>query len=66
MVGGIIMPPNDLHYPYPKALGKKGGSMGKIIGRVMILESDLETGDYMRFVDYVSWLSDNYKEIRFC
>ena len=24
MVGRIIMHPNDLHYPYPKALGKKG------------------------------------------
>ena len=65
-MGKIIMPPRNIYYPYPKALGKKGGSTGKIIGRAMVLESGLGTGDYMRIVDYVNWFPDNYKEIRFC
>ena len=65
-VGGQIrMPPKDIRYPYPKAVGR-GYSVGKIIGRAMVLEHFPKWGDYMRILDLVEWQKDGYKEIRFC
>ena len=59
------MPPRDIRYPYPKAVGK-GYSFGKIVGRAMIKESYRNWGDYMRILDLVKWKKDGHKEIRFC
>lgn len=63
-MGKIRIPPNDIHYPYPKAVGK-GFSTGKIIGRAMVLEKFPKWGDYMRILDLVKW-EHGGEEIRFC
>jgi len=46
-MGRIIMPPRDLRYPYPKAVGS-GYGVAKIIGRAMAKEHFPKWGDYMR------------------
>ena len=55
------MPPRDIRYPYPKAVGK-GYSFGKIVGRAMIKESYRNWGDYMRILDLVKWKKDGHKK----
>jgi len=62
--GRIVMPPRDLYYPYPKALGIDGGSRAKVKGRAMEIEQFPEFGDYMRILDLVAW-EDNHRELRF-
>ena len=68
-MGKIKMPPRDIRYPYPKAVGY-GYSIGKIIGRAMMKESFHKWGDYMRILDFVEFQPDNrqkrHKELRFC
>ena len=68
-MGKIKIPPKDINYPYPKAVGK-GYSTGKIIGRAMVLESFVKWGDYMRILDLVEFQPDKHqnrhKELRFC
>jgi len=63
------MPPGDVTYPYPKAVGR-GHSVGKIIARAMIMESFSRWGDYMRIVDLVEFQPDKrqkcHTELRFC
>src|SRR3989344_168501 len=68
-MGRIIMPPKNIHYPYPKAVGK-GYTVGKIIGRAMEIERFPKFGDYMRILDLIELQPDNHqkrhKELRFC
>jgi len=63
------MPPNDIDYPYPKAVGK-GHTVGKIIGRAMKKEHFPKFGDYMRILDLVELQPDSHQklhtELRFC
>lgn len=59
------MPPKDIRYSYPKAVGR-GYSVGKIIGRAMLKEHFRKWGDYMRILDLVKWEKDVHKELRFC
>lgn len=63
------MPPKDIKYPYPKAVGH-GYSIGKIIGRAMIIERFNKWGDYMRILDLVEFQPDKlqkrHRELRFC
>ena len=63
------MPPKNIHYPYPKAVGK-GYTVGKIIGRAMEIERFPKFGDYMRILDLIELQPDNHqkrhKELRFC
>lgn len=61
----MIMPPRDLHYPYPKAVGS-GYGVAKIVGRAMVKEHFNKWGDYMRVLDLVEWQKDSHREIRFC
>jgi hypothetical protein len=63
-MGKIKMPPNDIEYPRPKAVGN-GKMFAEIIGRAMIQETCPEWGDYMRILDLLLW-EDGDKEIRFC
>ena len=63
-MGTIKMPPDDIEYPLPKAVGN-GKNRAKIIGRAMIEESFPEWGDYTRILDLLQW-EDGDKEIRFC
>jgi hypothetical protein len=63
-MGTIKMPPDDIEYPLPKAVGN-GTKSATIIGRAMIEESCPKWGDYMRILDLLQW-EDGYKEIRFC
>lgn len=70
IMGKIIMPPKDIDYPHPKAIGW-GRSVAKIIGRAMEIERFPKWGDYMRILDLVEWQKDEhhkklYKELRFC
>lgn len=60
-MGKIKMPPGEITYPYPKALGKKGYTKNKIIGRAMMIECEKNRGDYTRILD----LLDN-GQLRFC
>jgi|SRR3989344_4546829 len=64
-MGEIKMPPKDINYSYPKAVGR-GYSVGKIIGRAMVKERFPRWGDYMRILDLVKWKKDGHKELRFC
>ncbi len=64
-MGVIKMPPKDILYPHPKAVGT-GYETARIIGRVMLIESFSNWGDYMRIVDLIEWKQDAHKEIRFC
>lgn len=68
-MGKIKMPPKDIRYPYPKAVGK-GYSTAKIIGRAMIKERFDKWGDYMRILDLVEFQPDRHqkchRELRFC
>ena len=64
-MGKIRIPPPDIKYPYPKAVGN-GYSIGKVIGRAMIKEHFPKWGDYMRVLDLVVWEKDGHKELRFC
>lgn len=68
-MGKIRIPPKDIKYPYPKAVGH-GYSVGKIIGRAMEIECFPKWGDYMRILDLVEFKPDKYqkchKELRFC
>ncbi|MBI2623650.1 MAG: hypothetical protein HYW65_03695 [Candidatus Liptonbacteria bacterium] len=68
-MGEIRIPPRDVKYPYPKAVGQ-GHSIGKIIGRAMVIERFSKWGDYMRIVDLVEFQPDEHqkrhKELRFC
>ncbi len=63
------MPPRDIYYPYPKAVGH-GHSVGKVIGRAMEIEFFPKWGDYMRILDLVEFQPDKcqkrHKELRFC
>jgi len=63
------MPPKDIRYPYPKAVGE-GLSIGKIIGRAMETECFPKFGDYMRILDLVEFQADSrqklHRELRFC
>ncbi len=63
-MGKIIMPPKPIRYPYPKAIGKRGYSKGNVLGRVMLIESFKNWGDYMRIIDWVKF-DDGHKELRF-
>lgn len=62
-MGIIKMPPKDIRYPFPKALGK-GYSVGTIIGRAMHIERFNNWGDYMRILDWIKF-EDGHKELRF-
>jgi len=69
-MGAIKKIPKDIKYPYPKAIGR-GYSVGKIIGRTMVMEHFPKWGDYMRILDLVEWQVDKHhkkphKELRFC
>ena|SRR3989338_1874011 len=68
-MGKIIMPPKNIHYPYPKAVGS-GYTVGKIIGRAMEMERFPKFGDYMRILDLIDLQPDNrqkrHTELRFC
>ena len=64
-MGKIKMPPENICYPHPKAVGP-GHEIAKIIGRAMLEESFPKWGDYMRVLDLVEWESDGHREIRFC
>ena len=63
------MPPNDIDYPPPKAVGGKH-TIGKIIGRAMVMERFPKWGDYMRILDLVELQPDHrqkrHTELRFC
>ncbi len=64
------MPPKDINYPHPKAVGR-GHSVAKIVGRAMEIERFPGWGDYMRILDLVEWQKDEHhkkthKEFRFC
>ena len=63
------MPPTNIHYPYPKAVGE-GYTIGKIIGRAMEIECFPKFGDYMRILDLVELQPDTHqklhRELRFC
>lgn len=64
-MGKIKMPPTNIKYPYPKAVGS-GYSVAKIIGRAMEIEYFSKFGDYMRILDLVEFQPDAHKELRFC
>ncbi len=64
-MGKIKMPPEEIKYPYPKALGKKGYSISTIKGRAMIVECSKKWGDYTRILDLVRH-SDGNLSLRFC
>ncbi|PIQ68922.1 MAG: hypothetical protein COV91_01480 [Candidatus Taylorbacteria bacterium CG11_big_fil_rev_8_21_14_0_20_46_11] len=69
-MGVIREKPRDIIYPHPKAVGS-GKSVGKILGRAMLIERFPKWGDYMRILDLVEWQKDEHhknphKEIRFC
>ncbi len=64
-LGVIKMPPKDLHYPHPKAVGD-GYEDAKIVGRAMLVEHYPKWGDYTRIIDLVEWKRDGHKELRFC
>ncbi|MFA5246528.1 MAG: hypothetical protein WC408_01395 [Candidatus Micrarchaeia archaeon] len=64
-MGVIKMPPKDISYPYPKAVGV-GVSIGRIIGRARINEHFPNWGDYARILDLVQWKRDGHQELRFC
>ena|ERR1017187_9518223 len=69
-MGKIKMPPKEIRYPHPKAVGQ-GHSVAKIIGRVMEIERFPKWGDYMRILDLVEWQKDKHhkttlRELRFC
>ena len=69
-MGKIRKEPKDIEYPYPKAVGH-GYSVGKVIGRAMVIERFPKWGDYMRVLDLVEWQKDRYhkkrhRELRFC
>ena len=76
--GKIKIPPKDINYPHPKAVRQsctvplcRGYSVGKIIGRAMVIERFPKWGDYMRILDLVEWQKDEHhkkthKELRFC
>ena len=59
------MPPKDIRYPHPNAVGS-GYEAAKIIGRAMEIEHFPKWGDYMRILDLVEWKKDGHKELRFC
>ncbi len=63
-MGRIIMPPKPIHYPYPKAVGKKGYSIGIVLGRAMHTEHFKNWGDYKRIIDWVKF-DDGHRELRF-
>lgn len=63
-MGKISTPPKPIRYPYPKAVGKKGYSRGKVLGRVMKIERFKKWGDYMRIIDWIRF-DDGHKELRF-
>lgn len=66
------MPPNNIDYPHPEAVGRgRGRSVAKIVGRAMQIERFPKWGDYMRILDLVEWQKDKHhkkphKELRFC
>ena len=64
-MGKIKIPPNDVRYPHPKAVGL-GYETAKIIGRAMVKEHFPKWGDYMRILDLVVWEKDGHRELRFC
>ena len=68
-MGKIRMPPKNIDYPYPKAVGR-GYSVGKIIGRAMEIEHFPKFGDYMRILDLIDIQPDSHqelhRELRFC
>lgn len=68
-MGKIKMPPRNIYYPYPKAVGK-GFTTGIIIGRAMEIEKFPKFGDYMRILDFVEFQPDQiqkkHRELRFC
>ena len=64
-MGKIRIPPKDIRYPHPKAVGP-GYETAKVIGRAMVLEKFPGWGHYMRVLDLIRWEKDGHKEIRFC
>lgn len=64
-MGKIKMPPHDITYQLPKAVGN-GKESGKIIGRAIIIESFPGLGDYTRILDFIKWKKDGHKDLRFC
>ena len=63
-MGKIRTPPGLVWYPKPKAVGK-GFSKGKVLGRVMQIEKFRDHGDYMRIIDWIEFVDDGHKELRF-
>ncbi|HVP49729.1 MAG TPA: hypothetical protein VMT56_00755 [Candidatus Bathyarchaeia archaeon] len=68
-MGRIRIPPKDIIYPLPTALGP-GKSSARVLGRAMVMESFPGWGDYMRVLDLVEFrkntLSPRHRELRFC
>lgn len=62
-MGRIIMPPNPIMYPPPKAVGGEIG-VADIVGRAMVVEYLGDSGDYCRIIDRLKWRGGG-EEIRF-